>query len=81
MKIIFLILKITGKKWTGEMVENGTGVKNWCQFRFVNKIAKIIFPFIALNFKYFSKVGIKFDKLTIDTTEISLFKNNIPNLC
>ena len=36
-------------------------------------IAKIIFPFIALNFKYFSKVGIKFDKLTIDTTEISLF--------
>ena len=44
-------------------------------------IAKIIFPFIALNFKYFSKVGIKFDKLTIDTTEISLFKNNIPNLC
>ena len=36
-------------------------------------IAKIIFPFIALNFKYFSKVGIKFYKLTIDTTEISLF--------
>ena len=36
-------------------------------------IAKIIFPFIALNFNYFSKVGIKFDKLTIDTTEISLF--------
>ena len=36
-------------------------------------IAKIIFPFIALNFKYFSKVGIKFDELTIDTTEISLF--------
>jgi hypothetical protein len=31
MKIFFLILKITGKKWTGEMVENGTGVKNWCQ--------------------------------------------------
>ena len=26
MKIFFLILKITGKKWTGEMVENGTGV-------------------------------------------------------
>jgi hypothetical protein len=25
-------------------------------------IAKIIFPFIALNFKYFSKVGIKFEK-------------------
>ena len=41
MKIFFLILKITGKKWTGEMVEKRTGVKNWCQFRFVNKIAKI----------------------------------------
>ena len=30
----------TGKKWTGKMVEMCTGVKNWCQFRFVNKIAK-----------------------------------------
>lgn len=40
MKIIFLILKITGKKWTREMVENGTGVKNWCQITFVNKNTK-----------------------------------------
>ena len=25
-------------------------------------IAKIIFPFIALNFDYFTNIGIKFDK-------------------
>ena len=41
MKIFFLSLKVTGKKWTGEMVENATGVKNWSQITFVNKSAKI----------------------------------------
>ena len=40
MKYFFSYLKNTGKKWTGKMVENATGVKNWCQFRFVNKSAK-----------------------------------------
>lgn len=40
MKIIFSYLKVTGKKWTGEIVENGTGVKNWCQITFFNKSAK-----------------------------------------
>ncbi len=40
MKYFFSYLKITGKKWTGEMVENATGVKNWCQFSFVNRNAK-----------------------------------------
>ena len=40
MKIFFLFLKITGKKWTGEMEEKRTGVKNWCQFRFVIKVFK-----------------------------------------
>ena len=41
MKIFFLYLKITGKKWTGEMVEKRTGVKNWCQFTFVSYYVKI----------------------------------------
>ena len=39
-KMIFFYLKDTGKKQTGKMVGNGTGVKNWCQFIFVNKSAK-----------------------------------------
>ena len=39
-EILFSYLKVTGKKWTGKMVGNATGVKNWCQFRFVNKSAK-----------------------------------------
>ena len=40
MKYFFSYLKITGKKCTGKMVKNATGVKNWCQFRFVNRNAK-----------------------------------------
>ena len=40
-------------------------------------IAKIIFPFIVLNLSYFTNVWIKFDKLTIDTTKISMFKKTI----
>ena len=39
-EILFSYLKVTGKKWTGKMVENATGVKNWCQFIFVNRNAK-----------------------------------------